>query len=325
MGIISKARRLASIPEALRLKPYTTRELAERFNVPIRSIQRDLETLRSEGLGIEEVKRGFYHIPTGPVGLSSVEALAVHAAARLLYYHTPVRNRFYLSALEKLAAMLPEPARSIAFNSAAEFAHRPGDDRALELAARAWFEGRVLAFDYLSPSGSGRPRPKELEVYFMEVSRANLATYAIGFERSWHHQVLTWKLSRMSNTRLLNDGYSIPEDFDPRTFLTNAWGVIGSGGSPVTVRLHFAPEAAYRLREGGYPGLTIEQEYSDGGIVVGVRVGTNKGGFPVEILPWVQSWGPRVEVLEPENLRVRWLDEARTLLDLATHSDIQER
>lgn len=317
LGAVTKARRLAAIPELLKLKPRTTHELAVRFGVPIRSIQRDLETLREEGLGIEEVRRGLYQIPASPSSLSAVEALAVHAATRLLYHHALARNRFYQSALEKLAAMLPEPARSIAFKSAEEVLSRSGDDRALEMVARAWFEGRVLAFDHLSPAGSGRPRPKELEVYFVEISRDNLAPYAIGYERSWHRGVLTFKLSRMRNTRLLDDTYTIPEDFDPRAYLTNAWGIIGSsGGPPVTVRLRFAREAAYRLKEGGYPNLVIEKELAGGGLEVAVQTGTDGQGFPREILPWVLGWGPRVEVLEPLELQRRWLEEARQVAAL---------
>jgi len=315
-GAVSKARRLAEIPKLLRLKPRTSRELAERFGVPLRTVQRDLETLREMGEGLEEVRRGLYALPATESRLSAVEALAIHAAARLLYHHAPARNPFYLSALEKLAALLPEPARTVAFQSSKELRERPPDDRALELVARAWFEGRVLAFEYLSPGGSGEWRPKELEVYFVEVSRENLAPYAIGYERRFHDRVLTFKLSRMRYARLLEETYTVPDTFDPRAYLTNAWGVIGTSGGPVTrVRLRFAPEATYRLREGGYPNLTLEEALPDGRLTVSLQVGTDRGGFPLEILSWVQSWGPRVEVLEPEGLRTRWLEEARQVLD----------
>ena len=208
--------------------------------------------------------------------------------------------------------MLPEPARGVALSSVEALDERPPDDRALELAAQAWFEGRVLAFEYLSPSGSGKWRAKALEIYMIEINRANLAPYAIGFERSFHKRILTWKLSRMRNTRLLGDTYIIPEDFEPRDYLETAWGVIGtSGGETVAVKLRFAPEAAHRLREGGYPNMSIERELADGALEVSIQAGTNDEGFPLELLPWVQSWGPRVEVLEPPNLRKRWLGEAR--------------
>jgi predicted DNA-binding transcriptional regulator YafY len=75
--------------------------------------------------------------------------------------------------------------------------------------------------------------------------------------------------------------------------------------------LRFAPEAANRIREGGYPNLRIDTELPKGGLEVSVQAGTDSDGFPREILPWVQSWGPRVEVIAPEALRRRWLEEAR--------------
>ena len=313
--IQSKAQRLAEIPELLRLKPRTTKELAERYRVPVRTIQRDLETLRASGQIIESLTRGRYVISESTSALNPVEALAVHAAVRLLYHHSPTRNRYYRSALEKLAALLPEPARGIAAVSAQDLMVRRGDDRTLEMVARAWFDGRVLAFDYRSPTGSGKWRPKELEVYFIEINRDNLATYAIGYERSFHERTLTWKLSRMKNTRLLEDAYTLPNNFDPKAYLLTAWGVVGTSGGPtVTVQLKFQGESAERILEGGYPNMTIAKV--DDAIIAEVVVGTDDGGFPLEILPWVRSWGPGVEVLEPKVLRQRWLEEARKLTTL---------
>lgn len=307
-----KTQRLLRLLELLQLKAHTTAQLAERLNVPVRTVQRDLQTLHAMGETIEQPRRGLYQMPVSRAALNSVEALAVHAATRLLHHHAPTRNQHYVSALEKLAGLLPEPARNIALTSAEELHERPGDDRALELTARAWFEGRVLAFEYRAQSGSGRWHKNELEVYFIEISRDNLAPYAIGLERSYHRLVLTFKLSRMRNTRLLDESYTIPADFDPRVYLSGAWGIMGASGGPIiTVRLRFAHEAANRIREGGYPNLRIAAELPDGGLEVAVQVGTDNQGFPREILPWVQSWGPRVEVLEPEALRRRWLDEAQ--------------
>ena len=128
----SKAQRLAQIPDLLRRKPRTTAELSERFGIPVRKM----------GEGIEEIKRGLYVLPETQATLNAVEALAVHAAARLLYHHAPTRNTHYQTALEKLASMLPEPARQISLDSLESVRQRPRDDRTLELVARSWFEGR---------------------------------------------------------------------------------------------------------------------------------------------------------------------------------------
>lgn len=313
----SKAQRLAQIPDLLRRKPRTTAELSERFGIPVRSIQRDLEHLRKMGEGIEEIKRGLYVLPETQATLNAVEALAVHAAARLLYHHAPTRNTHYQTALEKLASMLPEPARQISLDSLESVRQRPRDDRTLELVARSWFEGKVLAFEYRSATGSGQWRKKELEVYFIEVNRTNLALYAIGYERGFHERILTFKLARMRNLRLLNESFTIPEDFDPRSYLSNAWGIMGSQ-TPTRISLRFSPSAAARIREGGYPNLREERTLEDGSVEVSITAGADAEGLPLEVLSWVLSWGSMVEVLEPRALRKRWLEEIRKMVQFDT-------
>ncbi len=306
----SKARRLAELPELLRLKPYTIKELAQRYGVPVRTIQRDIQTLRESGCAIE-TSEDFRHrlTPTGS-SLNAVEGLAVHAAVRLLYHHSPTRNLYYRSALEKLASLLPEPAKGIAAASAQDLKVRSSDDRALEFVARAWFESRVLRFKYTTADKPNRAEWRELETYLIEVSRDNLALYAIGKECSFD-RVLTFKLSRMSDVRILETSYIVPETFVPSEYLSAAWGVMGGQEAEVaTVYLRFKPEAAARIREGGYPNLVLKEELADGSLEVEIKVGTDNAGFPREILPWVQSWGPRVDVLAPKALRERWLSEA---------------
>ncbi len=313
---LNKAQRLLEILELLKRKERTSKELADWLSVPIRTIQRDIKELKEQH-SIEYTEKNTYFIREVGSNLNSVEALAVHAAARLLYHHSPTGNRFYKSALEKLANMLPEPVKAIALRSVTDLSNRSGDDRTLEICARAWFEGHVLAFEYLSTHGSGNWRPKQLEVYFIEINRNNLAAYAIGFERSYHKRIQTWKLSRMRNAQLLNDRYTIPKDFDPQHYLSTAWGIIGTSGGPtVTVKLKFNKEATSRIREGGYTNLEIKETYPDSAILVEVLCGSDSKGFPLEILSWVQSWGSKVEVKEPENLRQRWLEEAQHVASL---------
>lgn len=311
-GPRAKSRRLVAIPELLRLKARTTVELAERLGVPVRTIQRDLESLREEGEGISELKRGLYYIPTPPSSLNPVEALAVYTAARLLYHHSPQPGQAYRSALEKLAAMLPEPARRLSLLSSQTDGITGSQDLVLERVARAWFERRVLACEYQA-AGGGAWRPRQLEVYFVEVNRENLSPYLIGCDRSQGNKVLTWKLSRLRNPQVLDEHYTIPPHFDPQEYLSGAWGIMGRHQGASLVKLRFAASAGARLLEGSYPGLTIELELPDGGLEVRVMVGHDEQGFPREILPWIRGWGGQVEVLEPQILRDKWLEEAWVL------------
>ncbi len=303
--------------DRLKLRSYRVRELAEYYRVSERTIERDLEALSQYGFPVERVGRGLYRIADVPVALQPIEALALFAAGRLLYHQAPTRQ--YERALEKLAKMLPEPLRGLLLKSTGNLKERQGDSRTLEMVARALLERRVLAFEYRS-GGSKNWRPKEVLVYFLEANRTNLGLYAIGYERTYHGQILTFKLSRMRKVRLLEETYELPQDFDPNAYFRQAWGVVGARDETVEIRLRFAPEAAWRVLEGDYPGLTLEEELPDGSLLCRLRAVPFKGGVPWEVLSWIQSFGPRVEVLAPPELRSLWLAEARQVLAKATEA-----
>lgn len=311
MGQEAKSARLLQLAEALKLRPMRVGELARRFGVSERTVERDLKTLIDLGYPVERRHRGEYAIPDRSPPLHPVEALALFAAGRLIYHQAPTRQ--YRTALEKLARSLPQPLRELLLKSTEGLEARNGDSRTLELVTRALLERRVLAFEYRS-AGSRNWRPKEVLVYFLEANRTNLGLYAIGYERSFHKAVHTFKLSRMRNTRLLEETYEIPQDFDPQAYLRQAWGVVGVREKGVEIRLRFTPEAAWRVLEGDYPGLQAEKELEDGSLLTRLEAAPFKGGVPWEVLAWIQSFGPRVEVLSPPELRRLWLEEAEQLL-----------
>ena len=301
---MNKAMRLKLIEEMLTSRPRLVVDLSEELGVGRRSIERDLNELRENGVAIEH-NGPEYHIRSRAPVLNPVEALAVHSATRLLVHHAQINERHYRSALEKLAQVLPEPARNSAHQSVDELARMDStNSRILDQVAQAWFEGRILRFNYQSAgSTSGRAYPQELAVYFFEISRTNLAAYVVGFERKFHQAVRVFKLDRMQDPMLTEESYEVPADFDPHDYLSSAWGIVV--GEPVEVKLRFIPQVNRQVRELPERNLVVTAESADGHLEVTATAGVASDGMPHELLAWIRSWGAAVEVLEPESIRVR--------------------
>uniref|UniRef100_A0A7C3HG05 CRISPR-associated endonuclease Cas3 n=1 Tax=Meiothermus ruber TaxID=277 RepID=A0A7C3HG05_MEIRU len=320
----NKAHRLLRLLELLEQKAWRPHELRKELGLGERAIfdyLLEAEAL-AERLGLEfrhDRLRGLYWVEVRE-RLSLTETVVAHAALRMLAHHAPGSNKAYQEALRKLSKHLPEPLRSIALRSTEALNQRPPSlsGANLETLTQGWLNQQVVAFEYRLPQA--RVIRVELETYFIEVSRANMAVYVIGKDRLYgrglHYleNLKTYKLERIQRPRLLDETYTIPDDFDPSQYLSNAWGIVRSE-PPMQVRLRFNPEASERIREGGYPNLQILEQLEGGSTLVQITVGTDTEGFPLELLPWIQSWGPRVEVLEPESLRRAWLAEARAVLE----------
>lgn len=304
-----KSRRLTALLAELQARPQSTAQLAELFGVGQRSVQRDLASLRAMGHGIQEKPPGLYYIPPTGTLLRPAEVLAAYTALRLAHHHSPALGSHYRRALHTLSLALPERVRHTLNASVRSGGQGVFADRQLEVIAAAWLDGQVLRFDHRERSGILRTG-LELCVYFVEISRTNLAPFAIGLNRA-SGQVEAFKLARMSNLHLLAEQYEVDARFDPQAYLSDAWGVIG-GEESVTVTVRFDPEAAYRVLEGGFPQSTLIR--GDGFVDFEFRAGLDETGLPCELLPFLLSWGARAEVLSPPEVRQAWLAELRDAL-----------
>jgi predicted DNA-binding transcriptional regulator YafY len=293
------ALRLARLREQLVDRPRTVGELARSEGVTRRTIERDLQTLRDEmRVPVEVDVQHRYSIPPGPSLLNDVEALATYSAVRLLV-HTGVGEQHYRSSMTKLARQLPEPARGTLLRSVERLRAAP-DDRVLDQVAQAWFQRRVLRCRYRS---QGRPEPsrRDLEVYFFELNRDNHEPYVLAFDRTERRRILVFKLARMSDVHLLDETYDVPDDFDADELLGSAFGILV--GEEVWVTLRVNPAAAPRIREMADAGLVVEDDTPDGGLIARRRGTLDDTGRALELVPWILSWGPEVEVLDPPEVR----------------------
>ncbi len=135
-----------------------------------------------------------------------------------------------------------------------------------------------------------------------------MGIYIIGHD-DWAKAIRTFKIERLERAEILDEPYEVPADFDPEAYLSTSWGIMTSQ-EMFEVVLRFSPTATGPVRERRWhPTQTIDLT-PDGGCILRVRVSE-----PMEMQPWIRSWGAQVEVLAPDWLRERVADELRRASD----------
>jgi predicted DNA-binding transcriptional regulator YafY len=243
------------------------------------------------------------------------EAMAVHLASRLLATRMDKHNPHAASALRKLGVALEKlaPRISVHVKQAADVmdeADQRQDPRYLEILEKltlAWAELKKVKVWH-------RKQPKEpvqehiFQVYFIEPYAVGQSVHVIGFSETRNAE-RTMKVERIERVEVLKETYMIPEEFDPKKFLADAWGIWYTNTEPIEVVLKFHPRVAYRVQESRWHRSEQPLEELDNGYVIWRA----KIAEPKEMLNWIRGWGSDVEVLAPEDLREVCKDEAQKL------------
>ncbi len=327
----SKAERLLQLEQLLVAFPEGLRkaEIARRLGVHRATAGRYIEEL-SRRIPIWQdgdlfgIERDNY---LTHVRLTMHESMALHLAARLMATRTDKHNPHAASALRKLGYALRRIAPLISQHllTSAEVMddqarrHDPVYLEVLETLTRAWSQGRMVHLWHRHESG--RVYEYDFAPYFIEPYAVGQTAHVIGW-REPPGAVRTFKLERIQRIELVvpTRTYTIPEDFDPRELLADAWGIWYTEAEPVEVVLRFHPRVAHRVRETQWHRSEQVEEQPDGSLIWRARVAE-----PQEMLPWIRGWGADVEVLEPRELREQVMGEAKAMAELygwyvASHS-----
>lgn len=315
--LINRTERLATIEKILFRAPLGLRvvEIAEACGVDRRTVYRDLALLTELGVPVYQ-KDGRYYLNyeyyVATVRLNINELVALYVAARGLSHYVVEQNPHIISALKKLSKNLPDSlAQHVRF--VIEAMRSSPVDRAfvlvLDTITRAWADQRKVKIWYHSPNGPSAVI-REFATYFIEPA-SNGGLYAAGYD--YHSQsVGALRLQWVKRVQVLPGIYEIPTDLDRRRYLSSAWGMVrhshGTGSRPVNVVLSFAPDVVPTVRERLRQTAHAAKITADDRCIVSVHVMDWR-----DMLPWIRSWGTKVEVLEPQGLRDAIMDEALQL------------
>jgi len=172
------------------------------------------------------------------VRLTLHESMALHLAARLMATRTDKHNPHAASALRKLGRALRRLAPLVSehllasadvMDSQAQ-RHDPVYLEVLETLTRAWSDGRVAHLWHRMEDG--RVFEYDLAPYFIEPYAVGQTAHVIGW-RTPPGALRTFKLERIQRIELTHEPYAIPQDFDPRALLADAWGIWYTEAEPV--------------------------------------------------------------------------------------------
>jgi len=172
-GQVNRTDRLYALVEELRAvapRPRSAAWLARRFEVSVRTVERDLEALRQSGLPIrgDAGRAGGYSLDRDrtlpPVTLTAAEAIAISVALRTAA-STPFAAAAHRAG-QKVLAVLPTDVRKRE-EALARRVYRVGDhapDRSAvvsEVIVEAMVSGRVLHITYADRAGTVTSRDVE--------------------------------------------------------------------------------------------------------------------------------------------------------------------
>ena len=294
---------------------FTTKDLAEKFDVNVRTIYRDISALESElRVPVYEERAKWaiddsYFLP--PIRFTVSEAINIFLAARLMTSYSHRYDPNVDSTFSVLASVLPQPLREQVQKTLDWMRGLSRSEtylRNLAKLAEAWMSQQRVKITYRALEAE-KATMRIIEPYFIEPAAAGHSSYVIAYcHRAG--EIRNFKIERIEDIQVIEETYIIPTDFDASKYFGSAWGVVVEG-EVETIKLRFDRSVARIIEETiWHPSQCILRQ-KDGSLVMTLKVMDT-----VDLYSWILGWGNRVEVLEPEELRQEIIETTKAMHDI---------
>ncbi|HMO05388.1 MAG TPA: YafY family protein [Kiritimatiellia bacterium] len=289
------------------LPPYpSATRMAEELGVSWRTILRDLDYLRDdEGAPIEydASRKGYYLTRAGwtlaPLTLTAREADALAMTLPMLqsFRGTPLVSDLD-TVVAKIGAAVTGPAglpvggREPVSFIADDYA--PIDPEIWKRLLAVVRNRQPVRMDYTTFAN----KAGAYEVMPVHVFAYHGNWYLAAFPRG-KRMVATFAFSRVNRVEVLEEPGWAPRRFDPETYMAQAYGIVG-GEKPIRVRVRVSPAIAAYMTERIWHAHQQVRHNQDGSAEIAFTTRGRK-----EVVRWVLSWQPDMEVLAPLHLRRR--------------------
>ena len=305
----SQAARLHDVIRILEARyGATVDELAEECRVTRRTIYRDLDAIRDAGYPLisepEAEGRTLYRFITGfkklpPITFSLEELMTLYLCRGQLGF---LRGTPFQDDLDNIFGRIHSslPPRSVAHLERIAETASPKFQGERDYAAKKQLLKelrRALLYQYRLDL-SYTPARRDTETYRFDPYTLLFyegALYLGGYAHN-RKALRLFLIDRIEEVTVLGERFEVPEDFSAADLTGSAFGLIDE--KQQTIKVRFGEEIGHLIRERvWHPSQKLVEE-EDGGLTLSLDASGEK-----EILAWLYSYLPHVEVLEPENLR----------------------
>ncbi|MBI5641504.1 MAG: WYL domain-containing protein [Nitrospirae bacterium] len=306
MGIKNIYERFIWFDDQVRRKkfPNTTR-LSQEFEISVKTAQRDIEFMRDRlncPLIYDESLKGYHYedetfsLPL--MYLSSAELSSLVVARKLLQdISGSCIGDEITTAVDKITSIIKKHAVSPdSIDDVMSFHlidYSPAPEDIFRTVLEACLKKKKLSLNYSSPAR------KE------DTTRCVDPFHLFNYMGAWHligychlrRSMRDFKLNRITNPRMLDEGFSLPRGFSARHYFQSSFGIY-KGRDKQQVVLRFTPETAKWISDRIWHRDQKTKTLRDGSLEL---------SFPVaafsEISREILKYGSGVEVIKPEGLR----------------------
>lgn len=313
----SQAARLHDVIRLLEARyGATVDELAEECSVTRRTIYRDLQAIgdagyplvgerQDDGTVLYRFLTGFKQIP--PITFSLEELMTLYLCRGQLAFLAGTPFQEDLDAIfGRIRSSLPPrsvahleriaEAGSLKFQGVHDYTGKAEMLQQLRRALLFQYRTDVAYTPAKRPTQTYRFDPYRLLFY-------DGALYVGGYAHN-RQALRLFLVDRIEAIALLEERFEVPEDFSADQLTGSAFGLVDE--TPIDLSVRFGREVAHLIRERIWHPSQKLTEHADGSLTLSFNASGEK-----EILAWLYSYLPHVEVLAPETLRNRFQDGLR--------------